>query len=152
MKKLLLALAFGVLAIGSVTAFGGRWNNNCNGCPQKSRRACPDRCPKRCPKRCPRRKACPTACPERKPRCFKTIKVPVTIEEERCIEVDAIKTLHPQPDIEERIPQAPTMVKIPLPQQYRVECRPNPDKVVFHKQEPLVSWHCPSDCKSEPTC
>ena len=148
MKKLLFALALGALAVSVVNAGWCGTRNNC-------RRSCAPRtscAPRSCaPRACaPRRAVCvePQA-----PDCYKTIEVPVTITEKRCIKVPAVKTVTPQADVEIRECVAPTEVKIPLPQEYRIEYRANPDKITYEKQPDIVSYHCPSDCDTgRPNC
>ncbi len=101
---------------------------------------------------CPSRRvaSCAPRTVECAPKCFKRIKVPKTIEVEECVEVPARKIVIPQPDIVERIAQAPIEVRIPqppIPQPDRVEYKCVPDKIVHHPQAPCIRYECPTDCE-----
>ena len=129
MKKLLLAALCSISLVGIVGAWGR--HRSCN-------QTCETTCETVC---CEEKNLCAEP-----PICTKTIMVPKTIQVPKVIQVPARKILIPQPDIIERIPQAPRKIcikqpPIPQPDIIRYECVP--DKIVCKKQPPIVRYECP---------
>ncbi len=107
-----------------------------------------------CNNGCARRSVCEPVCAQTCepaiPKCCKTIKVPVTVMEDRVIEVPARKIVTPVPDVIEYVPQAATEIRTPqppIPQPDIITYRCNPDKIVRHPQPPCVRYECTPDCQ-----
>ncbi len=81
---------------------------------------------------------------------MKTIEVPKTVMELKEIEVEPEMVRTPNPDRIVRHPQPCEEVKIPLPQQYRIEQRHVPDVVEVIKVPDTISYRCPADCNVAP--
>lgn len=131
MNKLFLAAIAGLLSVGAMDAFrhnGGRC------CPTRTARSCA-------------RTSCAPACAAElvPPRCTKMIEVPKTVMELKEIEVEPEMVRTPNADRIVRHPQPCEEVKIPLPQQYRIEQRHVPDVVEVIKVPDTISYRCPAD-------
>lgn len=132
-KQLLFALLFSVSAVAVTNAFFGR------------------SCHRGCQPTYEQPAACfesVTSCeqPATPPVCTKTVKVPKTILVDKVVQVPARRIEMPQPDIIERIPQAPRKICIkqpPIPQPDIIKYEPVPDRIVCRKQPNLVRYECP---------
>lgn len=142
MKKMIFAAILGLLSVSSV-AYGifGFGRRNGNGCCQQQTSCCGVA-----------QATCAEACVEEPavPICTKTVMVPKTIQVPKVIQVPARKIVIPQPDVCERIAQAPKCIRIPVPavpQPDEIRYEAVPDKIVYHKQAPLIRYECPSDTR-----
>jgi len=126
MNKLLLAIVAGLLTVGAVDA--GCHKRRCG----QPKRACATRAAR---------------CEPTPPKCYKCIEVPVTVMEKRRIEVPANRIEIAQPDKCIKTPQPAKEIRVPLPQQYRIEYECVPDVVTYEKCAPLVRYECPADCQ-----
>jgi hypothetical protein len=140
MKKMLLAaLAFGLVAAGSLTAgfFGrGRFSgpNNC------ATPACAPCAPVCAPVCAP---CAPAVCQTAIPKCFKTIEVPAI---ERRIPNSPIRRCVKNPDRVEYIEQAPLVI----PQEPLKKCTPVADTVWFEEVPDTIVYECPVDAQAAP--
>ena len=134
MKKLLIATVFSLSLISSINA---HWHHGCKQeatCCQTETVCCETQVP---------------------PICTKTVMENKIIKVPKTVRVPALKILVPQPDIIERIPQAPRKICIkqpPIPQPDIIKYECVPDKIVCKKQPPLVRYECPAGTNENNGC